>query len=120
MTLSDLKTLVDHAMEHLFGEQLEVVIQTQNGGCPHRYMAKVINAQRGFDWTAPFFIIRAEDPIVVVNEIGDVHALARERLDALKASHATLGFKYIAKSREQEWLDGFVEGIRTHATAVKS
>jgi hypothetical protein len=77
----------------------------------------VIGATRGFDWTAPYFILRVEDQLVVERKLDKpIRDVAKDRLEALKTVHENLHFKYIAKAREQEWIDGFIEGIKQHVT----
>lgn len=101
-------------------EPLDVVIQTANGGIPHNRMVAVRDVGHGLDWTAGKLIVLPEEPLVVVRGLPhgmNTREFARQRLAALKDAHNELGLKYIAKAREQEWLDGFCEGVRQHVTA---
>jgi len=99
-------------------DNLQVVVETQNGGCPTRYMSEVTWAGRGFDWTAGLFLIRPKDPLVVARVLtSSIRQAAEERLARAKEVHDKLGFKYIMKARENEWLEGFIEGVRMHITS---
>ena len=114
MTSHELAAVLAHC-----ADDLPVVVQTAQGGIPTRRMAEVRSAGRGFDWTARWFLLWTAEPVVVVRALsGRVEDLARQRLEALKSGYEKLGQKYIARSLEQEWIDGFVEGVRAHVTSA--
>lgn len=113
MTSHELAAVLAHCTD-----DLPVVVQTAQGGIPTRRMVDVRSAGRGFDWTARWFLLYPAEPVVVVRALaGRIDALAMQRLEALKSGYAEVGQKYIARSREQEWIDGFVEGVRAHVTS---
>ena len=114
MTAHELAAVLAHCTE-----DLPVVVRTEQGGIPTRRMVEVRGAGRGFDWTAPWFLLWTAEPVVVVRMLKDrTKDLARQRLEELKSGYAQVGQKYISRSREQEWIDGFVEGVRAHVTSA--
>ena len=119
MKLSELATIVNRALENAHdGDDPEVAVETQNGGIPTNRLEPVRSAHRGFDWTRRFFVIRTQQPVVVVRGLDKpVRELALQRLKDLEEAYAKLGNKYIAKSRREDWIDGFIEGVRAHVTA---
>ena len=123
MKASELRAAIEHTNKfHPFDvDDLRVVVETHNGGCPTWHMAEVSCAHKGFDWTASLFIVRPIEPLVVVHDLLDKRLadFARERLDFIKASYAKSCFSYIPKARESAWLDGFEEGVKAHVTACK-
>lgn len=117
MKLSELKKIIERFESSPFSrhheEDLEVVVETAQGGVPCRYMDPVKSATMGFDWTRGNFIIRTENPVVVFKQSNKSSAEeARERLQTLKNAYNELGQEYIKKAREEEWVNGFVEGYR--------
>lgn len=120
MTLLEFKELIDKFVKlhpRDAGEQ-EVVVFTGNPGVPSNHLSHVANAGPGFDWTARFFLLYPADSLVVENKMKKpIREVAIERLRQLISSHGSLGFRYIAKSREKEWIDGFIEGARMHFTS---
>ncbi|HMC00495.1 MAG TPA: hypothetical protein VKN14_05605 [Flavobacteriaceae bacterium] len=101
-------------------EPLLVNIQTAAGGAPTNRMVGISYAHQGFDWTANMFVMQPAEPIVVVRKLpGSIREFGKEKLEKLKDAHTKMGFKYIAKTREHEWLDGFVAGVKTHITAAE-
>jgi len=97
---------------------LRVVVKTANRGIPRAHMVDVSGIYAGFDWENGLLIVQTVDPVVVVHGLNEpVRLVAEQQLQALKAIHEKLGFKYIPKSRERDWCDGFVEGVRMHVTA---
>lgn len=121
MKLKDLKEQLDRHLERWPEDgDREVVVQTANGGIPHSHMEPVKTCSPGFDWTRPYFIMRTAQPVVVARLLSTpLRDLAVEKLNLLKDIYNKTGFKYIAKAREHEWIDGFVEGVKAHITSVK-
>jgi hypothetical protein len=114
VTAHELAAILAHCTE-----DLPIVVETAQGGIPTRRMVDVRSAAQGFDWTSRWFLIRTAEPVVVVRVLkGRTEDLARKRLDELKSGYAQVGQRYIAKAREQEWIDGFVEGVRAHVTSA--
>ena len=99
-----------------------ITVETQNGGMCGKFGASVKSITPGSDWTKGTMIIRTEEPVVVVRNLSNKRPrdFARERLDALKEAYAKLGQNYIAKCREEEWIDGFLDGINQHITACSN
>lgn len=121
MNVRDLKDALRLCDVHEEDLDRRVVVETNNGGVPHRFMADIKGAHKGFDWTRGFFILRTEQPVVVYREEKRyLEEVGRERLAQLKDSHRRLGFEYIPKARENAWVDGFIEGFRrfTLSTSV--
>ncbi|MCU0693545.1 MAG: hypothetical protein MUF54_19320 [Polyangiaceae bacterium] len=121
MKLSELKAIVERLVQHprrLRSEDPKVVIQTENCGIPICRMVGVKSLDHGFDWTAGMVVVRTSESVVMSRGLGKpLRDFARDRLEQLKDRHARCGFRCIPKSRESEWLDGFVEGVRAHVTA---
>ena len=132
MKLSELKEAVDRAMEkqriYRDGEDPDVVIRTDNPSVGGNASVAVKLAAIGSDWNAGRFWIFPFNGVVKYrthNKASLVDA-AKERLQELKDGYEKCGQKYIAKSREQEWIDGFAEGfkrfgieITTHGDKMK-
>lgn len=97
-----------------------VVVETHNGGCPHRYMSPVVTATSGFDWTASLFVIRTSDHLVVERVIEKpLSEAANDRLEVLQEQHEKMGFKYLHnRSHAASWIAGFIEGARAHITGL--
>lgn len=120
MLLSELKAILDRRAE-LDRDDLEVVIESAQGGIPTRRMIPVARAGAGFDWTARLFVLHPEKSVVVAKILdAPLEQAALKRLAALKDGFARSGQKYIAKAREREWLDGFMEGVLAHVTSCGS
>lgn len=99
-------------------EELDVVVETVQAGVPIRRKVGIKSARRGFDWTNGMFIINPEEGMVVAKlSSRNVKDIAKERLEQLKDAHAKLGFKFIPKSRENDWIDGCVEGIKMNVAS---
>jgi hypothetical protein len=118
MKLSELKALVDkyHERSQQRNEDPEVVVNTINVGVPYNYKAKVAGAVVGGDWTKGLFMIATEETLAKVDFNGSKASakdLAQARLDYLKDAYAKCGQRYIAKVREEEWKDGYIEGLRS-------
>lgn len=64
MKLSELKRIVDQAMQMPRAEDREVAVHMSEPGIPHAPLVKVMAAGNGFDWTAGWFIIHPEVPVV--------------------------------------------------------
>lgn len=64
MKLSELKRIVDQAMQMPNAELYEVAVQMSEPGIPHAPMVKVMAAGSGFDWTHGWFIIHTEVQVV--------------------------------------------------------
>lgn len=116
MKFSELKFLVEKLSErpHFNREgDPEVVIRTVQGGVPYNKMVGVRYINPGFDWTSGLLMIAPEEPMVTIKVARgqDLKKLARERLEQIKGNYEALGQKYIAKAREEEWIDGFLEGF---------
>lgn len=125
MKLSELKALVDkyHERSQQRGEDPEVVVNTINGGVPTNYKAKVNSAMVGGDWTSGLFMINTEESLAKIKFNGEkatAEDLAQARLDYLKECYAKCGQKYITKAREDEWKDGYIEGLRSFNKMVDS
>ena len=124
MKLGELKALIDdHLKRHpRDAEEKEVVIKTQNGGIPTHYMAPIVGAAGGFDWTAGYYLLTTKDPMVVFKNTfqPSIKEYGRTILEQIKGYHAKLGYKYIPKAREEEWLDGFFNGVREFTIAVEA
>jgi hypothetical protein len=119
MKLSELREAVDRAIRSAGGEDLDVVIRTQNPSCPARGAVELKMAGRGSDWDAwRFLLFPAEGLVYYRRHSGTAMGFARMRLEQIKAGQAALGFKYIPKSRESEWLDGFCEGMASFAVCI--
>lgn len=119
MTLLELRNLIEmyFKMHPRSSGELEVVVCTGNPGVPTNHLSKVQSACPGSDWNQRFFLVYPEDNLVVEKRLArPVRDVAQERLESLKQAHKTTGFKYIAKSRENEWIDGFLEGVKMHFT----
>jgi hypothetical protein len=101
-------------------ETLQVGIKTNNGGVPTSLKADIKTIQRGADWDKNMVIIYPEMPIVTFKEVkGDIRDQATKRLNELIDAYDKLGFKYIANSRKQEWLDGYAEGVWAFTRATE-
>jgi hypothetical protein len=120
VTVRELRDLLDGWLtRHPREGDRAVVIETANGGIPHRYMSPVVTATAGFDWTASLFVIRTSDALVV-EKVADrpLSVLAEERLTQLQEAHEKLGFEYIKRRRAAEWMAGFIEGVRSRITTA--
>jgi hypothetical protein len=96
-----------------------VVVETENGGCPTRYMSHVVSAAQGFDWTANLFVIRTADRLVVErNIVAPLEYIAKQKLDALDG--ITIGSPHVSKNQRRAWIDGFVYGVRAHYTGKET
>jgi hypothetical protein len=122
MTLAELQQLINQRLDrHPDDGDRKVVIETTNGGIPTHYMEPVSDVSWGFDWTAPYVILKTRDSVVVYKTLErPLPDFARERLEVLKSAHSHLGFQYTMKAREQSWLEGFKEGFRSFRLAVES
>lgn len=124
MKLSELKEAVEHAIRKCrTDEDPEVVIRTDNpnvGGC---YKVGINHATRGFDWDAGYFLLSPSQGVVKYSthdkaKPGYLLDIAKERLQQLKDSYEKCGQKYIIKAREQEWIDGFIEGFKRFSLEI--
>jgi hypothetical protein len=98
----------------------QVVVETGNGGVPHRYMSPVVAATSGFDWTKGLFVIHTSDTLIVERMPDRPWCdLAEERLLSLKVAYKQLGQDYLRKKDEPSWLDGFIEGAKQQFTGEK-
>lgn len=121
MTVRELKQLLETMCTHEDDLDKEVVVETHNGGVPHRFMADITRGMKGFDWTRPYFILWTRQPVVVYREEKrPLEDVGRERLEQLKDAHKRLGFTFIAKAREPAWIEGFIEGFRRFTLATQN
>lgn len=96
-----------------------LTIRTQNNGIGAHRTVDVEAGSRGFDWTNGQFILIPAEPLVVVHrETRPLPHVAREHLERLKAAHKSTfpEGKYIPKTREQDWIDGYCAGARMWIT----
>lgn len=100
-------------------EELEVVIQTANGGIPTNKVVPIVQAMPGFDWTAHSFMLYPQEPLVCIHKVENVRSEAAVRLQRLQESHKKMGFQYLPKARESAWIDGFIYGARLYVTEAK-
>ncbi len=104
-------------------ENPEVVVLTRNPSVGPRACARVTGANFGFDWDKGRLLLRTDPPVVAFRhaEAGkSVRDIGRARLEVLKAAYAKVSIKYIPKSREDEWVDGFKEGFEAFQLAVEA
>lgn len=130
MKLSELKECVDRAFARwqVQDDDPEVVIRIDNpsvGGCAK---TAVTFAGIGNDWDKGCFILSTKDGIVRYKKYDPTSQdkmnfrrnLAEKRLASLKRSYEKLGQKYIAKAREQEWIEGYMEGFEDFGIEVEN
>jgi phosphatidate phosphatase APP1 len=120
MKLSELAVMASRYAERHHEEDLNVVIETKNGGIPCYGMVDVKSVNPGCDWTKGYFILHPAIPVVTSKMLQvSVEESARTRLEELKSAYTALGFKYVAKAREEEWIEGFVQGVRMFSASVR-
>ena len=121
MNLSELNAICDRAelsLHRAREEDPKVVISTAVGGVPINRMVEVRSAMAGGDWTSGLFVLYPAEPIVVARILSEpICDLARRRLDQIIEAHQRLGFKYIPATRKDDWVQGFIEGVRAHVTS---
>lgn len=124
MKLSELKEAVDYATSRCReGEDPEVGIKTDNPNVGGSYKVSIYRAGLGSDWDAGYFVLSPSQGVVMYRthdkaKSGYLLTIAKERLQALKDGYEKCGQKYIIKAREQEWIDGFIEGFERFSIEI--
>lgn len=119
MTLLELMETLDRIGRRPDADDLRVVIQTAQGGVCHNRMVEVAQVNGGFDWTKNLLMFFPAEPILVSRHFKrSALEEGRARLAELEAAHEATGFKYIPKSQQTAWVEGWVDGVGRYTLAA--
>jgi hypothetical protein len=99
-------------------ETMNVVIGTADRGLIHHTAVPVTGFQVGTKWSEGLLFIQPAKQVVVVRTVNQpIEELARERLERAKKVYGDVGFRYVRRGCEDEWISGFIEGVHAHVTS---